>query len=337
MRIILVLVIAGSVVTHTALGKSSNNVPRVSEPVVFNGMCGASAAAPLDAEVFIAADDEANELRVYRRDQGGPALQVINLTQELELDRRAPETDIEGAARVGDKVYWITSHSRNASGREHPNRYRFFATNLRRNGGTVEVTLAGRPYKRLLDDLLSASQLRPFNLKAAARLAPKSRGALNIEALCAGPDKGLLIGFRNPIPGGDALLVPLLNPEELLEGKAARFGPPIQLDLNGLGIRDMAYDAQGRYLIIAGSYDSGGRPKLYSWAGPGSRAKHLKDIDLKGLNPEALLIYPDTGLNRVQLLSDDSHRQSDTACKDVPTSQRQFRGVWVSLEHEKKR
>ena len=335
MRNIFVIVVAG-LAACSALGKSPKSAPRVSEPLTFSGMCGASAAAPVGADLFIAADDEANELRVYGRDHGGAALQVIDLSQALELDRRAPETDIEGAARLGDRVFWITSHSRNASGREHPNRYRFFATTIQRKGEAVEVTLAGRPYKRLLDDLLAAPELRPLNLKSSARLAPKMRGALNIEALCATPDNRLLIGFRNPIPGGDALLIPLDNPEELLEGKPARFGSPLQLDLNGLGIRDMAY-WRGGYLIIAGPYDSGGRSKLYSWSGPGTRARHLKDIDLKGLNPEAVIIYPDAGLGRVQLLSDDSRHQGDAPCKDVPAAARQFRGVWVSLGGEKKR
>jgi hypothetical protein len=331
------VILVAALVAGTALGKSSSSTStRVSEPLTYAGMCGASAAASVDADFFIAADDEANELRVYDRDQGGAALQVIDLSQELELDRRAPETDIEGAARLGDKVFWITSHSRNASGREHANRYRFFATTIRRKGETVEVATAGQPYKRLLEDLLAAPELRSFNLKAASRLAPKTRGALNIEGLCATPDNQLLIGFRNPIPGGDALIVPLRNPAELLDGKPARFGAPIQLDLNGLGIRDMAC-WQGRYIIIGGPYDSGGRSRLFSWSGPGSRARHLKDIDLKGLNPEAVVIYPDLGLSRVELLSDDSRHQGDTPCKDVPAATRRFRGVWVSLEHEKKR
>ena len=54
------------------------------------------------------------------------------------------------------------------------------------------------------------------------------------------------------------------------------------LDLGGLGIRDMGF-WQGRYLLIGGPYDGAGKSKLFSWTGGSARAKHLRDIDLKGL------------------------------------------------------
>ena len=316
------------------LGQHDSSPSRVSTPVVYSGMCGASAGAAVDGDLFIAADDETNQLRVYRRDTGGPALQVLDLTAELDLDRHAPGMDIEGAARIGDRVYWITSHSRNHLGREHANRYRFFATTFERGTNGVRMSFVGQPYKGLLSDLTEAPSLRPFDLRAASQRPPKALGALNIEGLCATPDGKLLIGFRNPIPGGKALIVPLENPEEVIAGHHARFGDPIQLDFNGLGIRDMAY-WDGRYIVIAGSHDSGGKPKLYVWAGPGTAPRHLREIDLKGLNPEAVIIYPDKGFHEIQLLSDDSSHQI-IPCKDLPPESRHFRSVWVQPENRGK-
>ncbi len=87
--------------------------------------------------------------------------------------------------------------------------------------------------------LVNAPGLRSFHLESAAQLTPKSRGALNIEGLCATPDQPLVIGFRNPIPQGKALLVPLLNPDEVIGGRPAQLGEPKQLDRNGLGIEPM--------------------------------------------------------------------------------------------------
>jgi hypothetical protein len=54
--------------------------------------------------------------------------------------------------------------------------------------------------------------------------------------------------------------------------------------------------------------------------------------DLKGLNPEAIVIYPDLGLDRIQLLSDDSTstRQEGVPCKEVSPDRRHFRAVWVN-------
>jgi hypothetical protein len=304
---------------------------RVSEPATYLGMCGASAAAAVGTNLFVVADDETSRLRIYRRDQGGPALDTVDLSGVLELERGASETDIEGAARLGEVVYWITSHSRNRRGREHPNRCRFFGTGLQAQNNRLAVSLVGRPYKDLLQDLIAAPALRAFNLEAASRLPPKARGGLNIEGLCATPDNQLLIGFRNPVPNGAALLVPLTNPAEVLAGQRARFGPPLQLDLEGRGIRDMAY-CDGEYLLVAGAVDGGGKSRLYRWAGGGAKPKHLKGVDLKGLNPEAIVVYPDHGSQEVQLLSDDSsHRQGGIPCEDLRPAQRRFRAVWVTL------
>jgi hypothetical protein len=314
------------------LASKSSIEPGASDVVVYSGSCGGSAGAAAGGDLFVVADDESNQLRVYHRRQGGPPVQVVDLTVQLELERRAPETDIEGAARIGDRVYWITSHSRNHLGKEHPNRCRLFATRLELTNGTVKISFVGKPYKNLLRDLSAAPSLKAYKLEMASRLPPKEPGALNIEGLCATPDGRLLIGFRNPIPGGRALVVPLENPAEVIGGGEARIGQPIQLDLNGLGIRDMAC-SEGKYLIIAGPYDGVGKSKLYAWSGVDSTPRHLKEVDLRGFNPEAILVYPDQGLEEIQLLSDDSsHQPGGLPCNRLKEAERTFRSVWVTLE-----
>src|SRR5262245_40151403 len=87
------------------------------EEFLYRGACDASAAAAIGTNWVVVATDEENRLRVYERDQGGLPIQEIDLTQHLNLDRHSPETDIEGAARLGDRIYWITSHSRNHEGK----------------------------------------------------------------------------------------------------------------------------------------------------------------------------------------------------------------------------
>lgn len=63
----------------------------------------------------------------------------------------------------------------------------------------------------------------------------------------------LFIGFRNPIPGGRALIAPLSNAAELVveAGATARFGEPLLLDVGGQGIRSLSR-WRGSYLIVAG-------------------------------------------------------------------------------------
>jgi hypothetical protein len=102
------------------------------------------------------------------------------------------------------------------------------------------------------------------------------------------------------------------------------------LDLGGLGIRDMAlYD--GTYLIIAGSWHGGGPFRFYHWKGPGSRPKPLTVNHLQDYQPEAIVIYPQTGLREVQILSDDGTRLiGGVQGNRVPDRRLQgFRSFWV--------
>lgn len=195
---------------------------------VFFGMCDASAAA-IDEERFVVADDEDNILRVYAR-SGGHALSELDVSEFLENQgkKKAKEADLEAATQIGDQVFWITSHGRNSKGKDKPERQRLFATKVRVNGDAVEITPVGQPYNSLLDDLIADEKLARYHLDEAAALAPKAAGGLNIEGLAATPEGYLLIGFRNPLPGGKTLIVPLLNPTEVVTGNQAKLGAPIR-------------------------------------------------------------------------------------------------------------
>ena len=317
-------------------GIHAHGETHISAPMLYSGMCDASAAVALTDKLFAVASDEESVIRVYDRDQDGAPLQSINLSAFLDLDPRKPESDLEGAARVGDRAYWITSHGRNKSGKERPSRDRFFAVQIVTNAQRVELKMLGKAYEHLLDDLMRDPKLKRFNLAAASKLQPKARGALNIEGLSATPEERLLIGFRNPIPGGKALLVPMLNPDAVIHGQAAKFGEPILLDLGGLGIRDMAF-WDGQYAIIAGSYDGKGQSHLYEWLGGTSTPRLVKHTNLKGLNPEAIIFYPDKGWEQFQLLSDDGKKLvNGKPCKELAGPGRQhFRSVWISERQNK--
>lgn len=299
---------------------------------IYRGMCDASAMAMAGNDHFVVANDEDSILRVYARTQSDAPVQTLDLSSFLSLDPKSPETDLEGAATLGGRVYWISSHGRNKNGKNRPSRQQFFATTLTVTNGTIELQPVGQAYTRLLDDLARAPQLQSFELAAAARQAPKTPGALNIESLCATPEGHLLIGFRNPIPGGKALLVPLLNPAELLAGKTARFGAPVLLDCGGRGLRDMTR-AGDRYFLIAGSYDGKGASALYEWAGGAAAPKLLPHPELKGLNPEALAPLTENGRERLLVLSDDGTMKiGGVDCKAVPDPNlRYFRATVIDF------
>lgn len=296
------------------------------EVSVYNGICDASAAVALGRDHFVVADDERNTLIVYKR--GQPAsVASVQLSPFLGT-ASDKESDLEGAAAIGQRIYWISSHGRNKNGKVREERYRFFATDVDASKVPPSLTPVETPYGRLLDDLLSADELKNYHLGEAAQRAPESQGGLNIEGLAATPDGKLLIGFRNPILDGKALLVPLNNPDGVITGQAAKFGAPVSLDLGGRGVRSIEL-VGATYLIVAGPPADSGSFALFRWSGKATDAPALvKKIDFKSLRPEALFEIPMT--NMVQILSDDGGVEtSGVACKDREAVHRSFRSITV--------
>lgn len=313
-------------------------------------MCDASAAVAVDDGHFLAAGDEDETLRLYRNTGKAEApVTTFDFAEKLR-DNPDRETDIEGAARIGNRTFWITSHGRNGKGKRRPNRYRLFATDLNVTANGMKLTWLGR-YDRLVGDLLDETawqgppaettkavieKLRSatrLTKKRVKKLAPKRRG-MNIEGLAATPSgTGLLIGFRNPVPDGKALVVFLANPQELVANPntKARFVGLAELDLGGLGIRSIDYAAAVRgYLILAGPSGDGGPFKVYKWTGRRAAAPvELHTLKTqKGRNPEALVIYRDSP--RVQVLMDEGSFVFDgTRCKDRRTGRQRFSNDWL--------
>ena len=297
-------------ISIVALATSANAEP-APHIATFVGMCDASAAAALDAERLIVADDEDNILRVYAR-TGGKALFEYDVSEFLGVQgkKKPKEADLEAAAQLGDLTFWITSHGRNSKGKDKPERQRLFATRATVSGDKIDIAPVGQPYSELLDVLLADERLAKLGLELGATLAPKAPGGLNIEGLAGSPEGHLLIGFRSPVPGGKAIVVTILNPREVIDGAAARLGEPRLLDLQGLGIRSIEFCA-GRYLIIAGSTgEQASVPQLFEWDGKG-QPKPVATVTLKGLNPEGISFQGDGEKGVYFLLSDDGTQQVD--------------------------
>ncbi|MBN2512576.1 MAG: DUF3616 domain-containing protein [Sedimentisphaerales bacterium] len=304
------------------------SVVRADSLYTLTGGSDPSAAAAIDPNYFVVADDEHNILKLYRADgQPGPVLNC-DLSSFLRVDLKSPEADIEGAARTGSRIYWITSHARNKDGKYRASRYRFFAVDIRPAPSSAvpfDLAPAGKPCSTLLQDMLNAPSLRFLNLQSVTRfddeeglskkqrerLAPK-RAGFNIEGLAAGQEgKSLWIGLRNPQyrdPADGhkkAILFCLQNPDEVIDrGAAARFGEPVLLDLGGRGIRSIEYiESQQSYLIAAGAVDGAADYAFYRWD---PRSKSLTPVEIsvpKTFNPESIFVCP--GCSMMGLISDD--------------------------------
>lgn len=309
---------------------------------VHRGACDASAVVLLDEEHIVVASDEDNQLRVYATG-GGAALGALDLNRHLGIaagDEHG-EADLEGAAVLGGKIYWIGSHGRNRKGKLRRQRHQLFATSFEREGDSWQGQPFGRVYTGLADDLSRHEKLVGLGLDEAIRadlrsgveqLAPTDSG-LNIEGLAATPDGALLIGLRNPLDAQHrAILIVLRNPEAVVgDGAAPRYGAPIFLDLDGLGVRSIEPipgDA-GAYYLLAGP-KTGGPIALYRWSGAESDTP-TRLGPIHGLKAEGL--FPSATGSWLQLVSDDGTlRVGGVECKKAEPARRSFRSRRLDLD-----
>lgn len=316
--------------------------------IAFSGMCNASAGIDLGAGLFVIADDEDKisqdhplPLRIYDSSRPGVETSVAKIdANDLATDSSTQgELDLEGAARIEDRIYWIGSHSANKEGRERPSTQLLFSTRVQRRSGQPTIMVVGRPYRSLLRDLAVDSRYKDFDLIGASRLPSKALGGLSIESLAASPTGGLLIGLRNPLVHRTrALIVPLLNPTEVIEGGSARFGDPILLGLNGLGVRSMEL-LNDAYWIVAGPWGDQDSNlqftpfQLYYWSGkPTEDPQVVPGQPFSGflppLQPEGLFMID----GALRILSDDGKVMiNGTLCQDVKKRKNQrFRSTRIA-------
>lgn len=304
------------------------------EYLTFSGISDASAGAVIGTEQagykILIADDEEGELRLFSPEGGKPE-KVLFIRDQMVGVKGKKEYDLEGAARIGDTIYWISSHGRSAKGKKQESRYVFFGTEVDDAQQTVKVK--GRVFQGMQDALLAELDLKQYNLGAASLLPPKQANAFNIEGLCASPEGWLWIGFRNPIPKGNALLVPLKNPADVIQGKKPVFGKARTLPMGGLGIRDMCY-SQGTYFIVAGPYDKG-VCKFFSWDGKSDAPQELKTFE-NGFGAEVVIGFDGQPTDKLLVLCDDGGKEiGGIENKKLPLNERTFRGVWIERDPKK--
>jgi len=78
---------------------------------IYRGMCDASAAVALGQGRFVVADDERDVLLVYKRGQpeGVASVDLVDYLGNRKPNGKNAEADIEGAAAIGQRIYWIAS------------------------------------------------------------------------------------------------------------------------------------------------------------------------------------------------------------------------------------
>ncbi|OJH38799.1 hypothetical protein BON30_21470 [Cystobacter ferrugineus] len=311
----------------------------------YKGTCDGSGGVWLDSTHFLNFNDESQTARIFAQGSGATAVQSKELSSALGLSS-SDEADFEDAARVGNRVYVTTSHARNKDGELETSRYKFFALDVSGTAPTASLQVAGTS-SNLLRDMLEASNWTVPNtsvislLKERSRLsegtvpelAPKLNGT-NIEGLAALPSGELVVGFRNPRSGSNAVMVTLTNPSAVVAGATARFGQALLVNLGGQGIRGMAWsEAHQAMLLLSGPSDESNGPfALWRWSGIAGSAP-VKVMDLSAPSDSAPeTVIPSPASKDVRIVFDmGSHLIGGKACKDTSSSTQSFSDLIVHL------
>lgn len=303
---------------------------RPASSVRFEGMCDASAGVPIGDDRLLVASDEDDVLRLYSLEGGGGPIATVDLTEQLSVPDPGRESDLEASAALGDHTFWIGSHGRSRSGKKRPNRRVLIATQIMATESGCEVKVVGAHHssrkRGLLGAMVELPTIGPVLAKAARR-APKEAGGLNIEGLAAAGGS-LVIGFRNPIVDGRAIVVRLHNPTALLAGEAPELSWT-SLDLGGRGVRSILERPDGSLLLIGGAFDSRPHFAAFRWSGRDEDDVEPVALELGNLRPEGLV--PLRG-DRLAIISDDGgEKVGKRRCKDLPRDEQAFRVAVVEV------
>lgn len=307
--------------TSTITGSSAAMEPSIQSDYMlrhaayFTGSCDGSGAVALGNDYFAVVNDETSQLLVYARRAPGAPTRTISLHKSLDL-KKGEEADLEAMARIEDRIYLLGSHSRDRDGKKEKERRKLLAVHFKSDSTGPYLSPIGQAYEDLMEDLTNHPPFDSLHLKASTKKSGDDPDGFNLEGLCAGQNGTLWLCFRGPRVGDKALLIALTNPKDVTAGARARFGHHVLLDLGGRSIRG-ADNSNGHIVLIADDNFKGRSPVIYLWdeTQPTATALNLPDLDT--FDPESIIIYPDTGLQELQLLSDDGGRRLlDKDCKD---------------------
>lgn len=261
-----------------------------------------------DGKMIVVEDESSNPIAIASmNDQGAlkvkPPKREALLNSWQGLSSLGKLDDLEGVAV--DKqgyIYATTSYSRTEKkGRTSPNREKLVRFRMDREQVTEAELVMG-----LKSRMMST-------LPGLAESAKKQAGGLNIEGLALSRDqKQLWFGLRSPLINNQAVILALHNHAEVFDEGEMEFTEHL-LDLNGAGIRSLAYFPRlNGYLIIARQEDRKKRPfELWFWTGYSQDVPvKVKVKGIKSLNrAEGITPLEFDGQGIIMIVSDEGNKR----------------------------
>jgi hypothetical protein len=257
------------------------------------------------------------------------------------------EVDFEGSAFSATTGYngigyWIGGMANGPASTNfsvQPDRDRFLAVAMTYNGATKRHFYTIRGHTRKIRTAISnETQYAGYRLGESmkgviggmAGVDSKQPWGFNIEGLELSPaNDSMYIGLRAPLVpapatglpiddssrGQLALILPLLNYNQVTDAQndttQPLFGPAIQLNLGGRGIRSIYKIGANQYHILAGlATTSNWKPgdfSIFSWNGIPSSLPVELTADLVGRNPESIVgpFVDEWGQSTMHLVEDN--------------------------------
>lgn len=199
-----------------------------------------------DGKILIIEDESKANLSIANLDSNGYLSEVgkLNMSKQNKKIFKKQIEDLEALTNDGNTVYAITSHSLTKNNLNIQSRNKLVKFDYK-DGKLHNFFSYGDLKQEIYKSFPDLFYTRKFN-----------NTAFNIEGLAFDRSKGtLVVGLRSPLMKQKAILIEILNPNELfIENTKPIFSNPIFLELNNLGIRDLTYDSvKEGFWIIAGT------------------------------------------------------------------------------------
>jgi len=276
--IIVLVALSAAAAAVYGLGDRASTSSAVSPHPIVGGRFEASAVVSVPGSPGVLFADDKDGRVVYWMDLAADGRQrapAVPVPLGVEL------VDPEGLTTDGTHIFVVGSQSKGSAAGVSLARFTFDAK------------------QRRASDVQSIAGLKGFLAEHVRELRDhQAAEALNIEGLAWDPARHrLLLGLREPVVEGQALVVPLAfrQPDGpfTLENVEVPDGRAIPLDMHGAGIRSLEYDPRARaFRAIGGSDGDGGSRDfhLFEWNGaPESTLRELasfpRDLKAEGIAP----------------------------------------------------
>ncbi|MDQ7042258.1 MAG: DUF3616 domain-containing protein [Sulfurimonas sp.] len=303
------IIYALAYVEESGFSDSSNNSIVYKKDRFFNLYEPSGATTLPDGRVLIVEDEgNAKVFKLLEIEKNSQVSEIGNLYLHKKMKKvfKKNVEDLEGLTSNGRYVYAITSHSLSKSAKRKKSREKFVMFTY--DDGAMQKLYV---YTNLKNDLKETFvELFKRNMF--------SKDSINIEGITMDA-QNLLIAFRSPLVGTNALLIPLQNPKDIfLNNAKPKFGKPIILDLDGQGIRGITYDKdKDMYWIIAGSSSERmGTFSLWSWNKRKNRLQLVKKQPDIGYG-EGITVVNDADGKSLLLIVEDNGKKPNKAANYI--------------------